>query len=81
VEAVDAGVGAREVACAEGFHILDCYFAVVVDVQGFEEGVHVLLLRVVGGVEDAVDVGQNGHGLAKWWGTLTGSMDPLRSLS
>lgn len=70
-----------EVSNAELLHIFDGHFLVLVDIQHFEEGVHVFLLGVVGGVEDPVCVSQDGHGLDGGRGTLTGSMVPLRSLS
>jgi hypothetical protein len=73
--------GPGQVADAQLLQVLNGHLLVAVDVQHFEEGVDVLLLRVVVGVEDAVGVGEDGHGLAAGRSTFTGSMAPLRSLS
>ncbi len=73
--------GSCEVSDAELLHILNGDLLVPVHVKHFKEGVDIFLLWVVGGVEDPVGVGEDGHGLRGGGGTFTGSMVPLRSLS
>ena len=47
----------------QGLKILQHNLANMVDIQGFKEGVDVFLLRVLAGVKDAVDLGENWQGL------------------
>lgn len=77
----DCRGGTSEVSGTEGLHIFDGDSAVAVDIQGLEEGVDVFLLGIEGRVKDVVGISQNGHGLSGRMDTLTGSIEPERSLS
>ena len=77
----DSWCGAGQVSGAEGLQVLEGHFSVVIGVEGLEEGVDVFFLRVVGGIEYSVGIGQDRHGLYFKRGTLTGSIDPVLSLS
>ena len=71
--------GPCQIAGAEVLQVRESDLAVAVHVEGLEEGVDVLLLRVVVGVEDAVGVAKHGSHLPYRRSTFTESMALLPS--